>query len=152
MQPWYAKNALGLLEAREQGLKPEGWVIVAMVAGQFDSPTLYVRDDMPVARLDWRMVVALPVVVVAGPTVSLDRIVQVVHDIALAKPMELRLHFSIPRGEYHEIDVGSGIHIPSTAGLQAIHTFQWCPVTLHGTPVEYRLKAALRRHQPERWL
>lgn len=152
MQPWYAKNARALLEARQNGMKPEGWVTVAMAGGQFAAPTLYVHDDMPADRLDWRMLAGLQVLIETGPTVPVDRIERVARDIAKAKPADLRLRFTTQAGACHELDLGSGIHVPALMGLPAIHTFQWRPITLSGSPVEYRLKAALRRHQPDGWL
>lgn len=148
MRPWYAANARALLDSRQQGMKPEGWVTVAMAGGQFAAPTLYVHDDMPADRLDWRMLAGLLVVVEAGPSVPPDRIERVVRGIAQAKPEELRLHFATPDGDLHQVDVGTGVHHPAIAHVPACHDFHWCPISLRGSKGERALVQALVRHQP----
>lgn len=148
MRPWYASNARALLESRQIGMRPEGYVTVAMVSGQFDAPTLYVRDDMPLERMDWRMLAGLPVVVEASPAVALDRIVRVCRDIAKVQPEDLRLHFATPDGDLHQLQIGVGTHLPAVADVPALHAFLWTPFTLRGTGVEHRLKGALSRHAP----
>ena len=148
MRPWYAINARALLESRQQGLKPEGWVTVSLVGGQFDALTLYVRADMPIDRLDWRMLADLRVVVEASPAAEPGLIRQVVQAIAAAKPEELRLNFATPDGDLHQIDVGTGVHHPAAGDMPACHDFHWAPIALRGSAGERALCRALRRHQP----
>ena len=148
MRPWYASNARTLLEARQQGMKPQGWVTVTLVGGQHDQPTLYVRDDMPADRMNWQMLAGLHVVVVAGPSASPERIERVVRDIAAVKPEELRLHFVTPDGDLHQVDVGTGVHHPAVGDMPACHDFHWAPIALRGTRGERALVRALLRHQP----
>jgi hypothetical protein len=147
MRPWYAINARALLESRQQGLKPEGWVTVSLVGGQFDALTLYLRADMPIDRLDWRMLADLRVAVEASPAADPGLILQVVHAIAAAKPEELRLHFATPNGELHQVDVGTGVHHPAVGDMPACHDFHWAPIALRGSAGELALCRALRRHQ-----
>lgn len=147
-KPWYAVNARALLETRRQGMKPEGWVTVALAGGQFDGTTLYVHDDMPLDRLDWRMLAGLQVVVEAAPVVTVDRIERVVRGIAAVKPEELRLHFATPDGDLHQIDVGTGVHHAAVGDLPACHDFHWAPIALRGTRGERALVRALLQHQP----
>ncbi|MBX3610371.1 MAG: hypothetical protein KF871_10805 [Hydrogenophaga sp.] len=148
MRPWYAANARALLESRQQGMRPDGYVTVSMVGGQFDGPTLYVHDDMPLERMDWRMLAGLLVVVEAGAAVSLERLLRVVRDIAEVMPEDLRLHFQTPDGEAHQVEVGCGWHTPAIEDIPAFHAFMWHPFTLRGSPVEHGLRDALRRSRP----
>lgn len=148
-RPWYASNARELLESRQQGMKPEGWVTVALGGGKFASPMLSVRSDMPAERLDWQMLAGLKVQVEATPRVPVERIEAIVHGIAGAKPAELRLHFSTPDGDTHQIDVGSGVHLPPVADVPAVHNFFWAPLSLRGTNGERALVRSLLRHQPK---
>lgn len=148
MRPWYAANARALLESRQQGMKPEGWVTVSLVGGQHPAPTLYVRDDMPADRLDWRMLAGLLVVVESGPRAPFERLQRVVRAIAAVKPEELRLHFATPDGDLHQVDVGTGVHLPAVGDMPACHDFHWAPIALRGSKGERALVRALIRHQP----
>lgn len=141
MSHWYATNARGLLQTRQQGLKPERPVHVSLMGPVFDELTLYVRDDAPVDRMDWRMLVNVEVVVLAESGVPFDRIVAVLKGIARAQPAELQLCW-LHGGEWHLIDCGSGTH------LRDLHTFLWQPINLGGTAMGYGLKAALHKAQP----
>lgn len=151
-RPWYAANARDLLQARQQGMKPDGYVTVSLIGGEFDGPTLYVHDDMPVDRLDWRMLAGLLVVIEAGSGVDLERLLRVVRDIAAVMPEDLRLHFQTPDGDVHEVEVGCGWHTPAIADIPAFHAFMWNPFAMRGTRVERGLKDALRRQTPAGFL
>jgi hypothetical protein len=66
MKPWYAINARRLLEDRQRASCPSipcPWSL----ATRRNPGCLYVKPDMPVERLDWRMLVNLPVWIWAAP-------------------------------------------------------------------------------------
>jgi hypothetical protein len=148
-RPWYATNARDLLQARQQGFAPAGPVVVSMVGGDFADVaerTLHVRDDMPIERLDWRMLVDLQVWLWANAGVALDRLMQVVDGIARARPRGFALQFE-HGGQAHGIDFGVGVHVPAVLNLPAVHEFLWAPTTINGTRLEQQLRrAALARH------
>lgn len=162
MKPWYATNARDLLETRQQGLMPDGPVVVSMIGGEFDevaASTLYLRPDMPLERMDWRMLVNLEVWLWASDKVPLPRVLQALDGIARARPWRLCLRFDHPyhfdaadgtryHFDTHDVDVGQGFHLPQVVDLPPVHEFLWAPTTLQGTPLEYRLRsAALQVHQ-----
>lgn len=138
MRPWYATNARDLLETRRQGFKPDRPVHVSLMGPVFDELTLYVHDDMPLDRMDWRMLVNVEVVVLAQSSVPFDRITSVLKGIAKAQPSELQLCW-LHRDEWHLIDCGSGVHMAD------LHDFLWEPINLGATAMGYRLKAALHK-------
>lgn len=141
-RPWYAQNARYLLENRQQGIVPDGPIVVSLVGGEFDQLALFVRPDMPVDRIDWRMLVNLPVWVWVNARAPLQWVLNTVHHIAAARPKELILRFE--QGEtIHDIDVGYGHHMPPIADICASHYFQWTPINVGGTALGYRLKKAL---------
>lgn len=141
-RPWFATNARDLLETRRQGFRPDGPVHVSFMGPVADAVTLFVHDDMPVERMDWRMLVNVEVVVLAQSGVPFERIVTVLKAISDAKPSELQLCF-LHRDEWHLIDCGSGAHIQAVADVPALHDFRWQPINLGGTALGYRLKAAI---------
>ena len=150
-RPWFASNARTLLEARQNGMSPDGVVTVSMMGSVSGGLTLFVRDDMPTDRLDWRMLVNLPVVVWANSQMPFDRVDAVVHGIAKVRPSDLQLCF-VHDEQTHLIDCGSGWHRPPVADIPAAHEFQWNPINLGGTALGYRLKAALKKNHPGAWL
>lgn len=146
--PWYAKNARNLLDLRRAGMKPEGPVNVSLI-GPLDSNglTLFVGENMPVERLDWRMLVNLDVIVWADSSVPFERVSGVVLAIAkTARPAELQLCFH-HREHWHLIDCGSGLHLPKVAETPAHHSFFWQPINAGSTPVGTRLVAAISKTQ-----
>lgn len=155
--PWYASNARELLDMRRQGLKPEHPVNVSLMGQVPDAGlTLYVREGMPVDRLEWRMLVNLPVVVWADSGEPFDRIMATVWAIAKARPHGLQLCF-LHSDSWHLIDCGSGLHIPAVKlehqpekpAADPLHTFFWHPLNAGCTPFGYRLKAAMTKtHKP----
>jgi hypothetical protein len=154
-RPWYATNARDLLETRRQGFRPERPVHVSLMGPVFDELTLYVHDDMPLDRLDWRMLVNVEVVVLAQSSVAFDRIVTVLKGIAKAQPSEMQLCW-LHRDEWHLIDCGTGTHsprmtfdaLPDVDPVEALHDFFWRPINLGATATGYRLKAALHKSIP----
>lgn len=144
MRPWYAINAMNLLETRRHGMQPEGPVMVEMGQGTHEGTALYVKPDMPAERMDWRMLVNLQVWLWADPSVPLDRLLRAVRDIAASRPAHLLLRFAEPAGT-HDIEVGSGTHRPAVLGLPAEHSFTWCPINLTGSTVGSGLRRALVR-------
>jgi len=147
IRPWYAQNARQLLENRQHGMTPDGPVVVSLVAGEFDHPALFVHADMPHDRLDWRMLVNLTVWVWASSKAPLQQVLDTVYRIATAKPKELILRFE-HADIVHDIEVGYGHHLPSVAGVSAVHQFQWSPINVGGTSLGYRLKKALLSKKP----
>lgn len=147
-RPWYATNARDLLEARRQGMVPAGPVVVSLIGGSFDrvaAATLYVRDDMPLDRLDWRMLVNLEVWLWADSSTPLDRLLQLLDALAHARPRRLCLRFDHEQ-QTHDVDLGAGYHTPAVRDLPAVHEFHWEPFALNWTPIEQRLqRAALSR-------
>src|ERR1035437_6484283 len=107
---FYAQNARQLLESRQNGLIPAGPVVVSLVGGNFTETALFVRDDMPLNRLDWRMLVDLDVWVWATKKVALASVIAVTHAVAKAKPKTLFLRFEDTQKHVHDVDVGSGRH------------------------------------------
>ena len=88
-RPWYATNARDLLEHRRRNLKPVEPVIVSLVGGDFRDvaeTVLYARRDMPVDRMDWRMLVDLDVWLWAGTGAAMDWISETAWRIAQARP------------------------------------------------------------------
>lgn len=149
-RPWYATGARQLLEARQQGLAPQGVVVVSLVPQPFDGMTaLYVRDDMPVQRLDWRMLVDLDVWVWTTKAVPLATVLGVTHAVARARPKTLFLRFE-EADRVHDIDVGSGWHHGAVGDIPAHHEFRWWPQRTVSTTLATRLQQALCRQQPAR--
>jgi len=148
MKPWYAHNARDLLETRRQGMQPEGPVHVAMDGGAFEGTALYLRPDMPLERMDWRMLVNLDVCLRASPNVPLNRVIETASRIAHARPRALRLHFD-DGAELHEVDVGFAIHRERVMEFPAIHEFFWYPVDLSWTSVGHEIQKSLKnKHRP----
>lgn len=162
MSPWYAVNARDLLETRRQGGLPPGPVVVSAIGGSFGNvaaATLYVHADMPVDRLDWRMLVNLEALVWGDKSVPLARLLQLLDGIARVRPRRLCLRFDqhwswvSPGGreyeaETHDVDIGAGYHVLALRDLPEVHEFYWDPFPLNFTPVEARLcQAARSLHQ-----
>lgn len=149
---WYATNARDLLATREQGLAPDGRVVVSLVGGQFAdvaAVTLHARADAPVDRMDWRMLVNLEVWLWAGPSAALEWLLQTTSRIAHARPHKLVLRFE-SKGALHDVDVGTGLHTPAMRELPPLHTFLWLPTDLSDTPISAKLRRALLAKH-ERW-
>lgn len=163
MTPWYAVNARDLLEARRHGALPAGPVVVSAIGGDFGrvaSATLYVHEDMPADRMDWRMLVNLEAWVWADRTVPLVRLLQLLDGVARARPRRLCLRFDQPWSwvspagrefvaDVHDVDIGEGYHVLAVRDLPDMHEFHWCPFPLNFTPVESRLCQAARGLHPE---
>jgi len=159
MTAWYAINARQLLDARRQGMTPAGQVVVSLVGGDFPGCTaLYLRPDMPADRLDWRMLVNLPVWVWANGRAPLDWLVTTTARIAQARPRELLVRFEQPREvlwtladkqhteviETHDVEVGTGEHRAAIADIPGTHEFTWAPIRLSPTNIAAGLQNALR--------
>lgn len=163
MKHWYATNARDLLDARRHGQKPAGPVVVSHIGGSFGSlcaATLYVHEDMPAPRMDWRMLVNLEVWFWADDTVPLERVLQLLDGIAHARPSRLTLRFDhqwswvSPEGQEfdhptHDVDIGSGHHIAAIRDLPEVHEFCWDPLPLNHTPIERRLADAAAAAHPK---
>lgn len=151
-KPWYADKARELLKARQQGMKPKGRVVVSLVGGDFSdvaSATLHARPDMPTDRLDWQMLVNLEVWLWAGPDAALGWLLATASRIAHARPRDLLLRFE-DGDSIHDVEVGSGFHLPSVLDLPAQHFFDWVPINCTGSVVGAKLRRALiAKH--ERW-
>lgn len=152
-RPWFAVNARQLLEARTHGMVPESQVNVSLI-GQPKSAdlTLIVHKDMPVDRLDWRMLVNLNVMVLADTGTPFNRVEAVLKGIAECRPAWL--HFALLAGdEYHVVDCGSGWHVPPFEGFKGHHEFFWLPIALSTSPIAKRAKQALHKSiQPGTYL
>lgn len=147
MNPWYATNARTLLETRQQGLKPEGPVVVALVPVDYSGTMLQVRPDMPTDRMDWRMLANLDVWVCASAKAALEQVMATTWRIAQARPNTLILRFQ--HDDYiHEIDCGSGCHHPKVADMAPVHEFWWTPINVGGTSVGRRINRALLQAHP----
>lgn len=151
MRPWYATNARDLLETRRQGLKPDGPVVVSLIGGYVDgaATTLHVHQDMPVERMDWRMLVNLDVWLHAGPAAALEWVLETASRIALARPSDLVLRFQEDK-LLHDARIGTGLHTLAIRDLPAHHSFTWCPLNASLSPVAERLCWALLARHP-RW-
>lgn len=148
MKPWYAQGARRLLEARERGLMPDGAVIVSMVDRDIPD-ALVVNKDMPVDRLNWRMLVNLDVHVVANRSADLGWLLETVSRIAHCRPQSLCIRFD-DGDELHDVEVGEALHLQSIGGLPAVHSFDWVPINCSGTQTGARLRKALIQKHP-RW-
>ena len=147
-KPWYASSARTLLANRREGFTPDSPINVSLMGGEFDDIALFVRPDMPVEMLDWRMLVNLDVHLWANPTVAIGKVLATASRIAHARPKELVLRFE-QANHIHDIEVGSATHRPAIADIPAEHTFTWMPINLGGTPLGKRLRDALRTaHKP----
>jgi hypothetical protein len=149
-RPWFAVNGPALLETRRQGMCPTGPVVVSLIGGRYDVSALYVHDDMPLERMDWQMLVNLHVHVLASPAVPFDRIERVLWDIAHVRPRELLLQFVVGN-DVHEIDCGTGMHLPAVEHIPAARHFHWLPITTTRGPA-MQLKRALVACHPETYL
>lgn len=148
MRPYYAMNARQLLEKRKAGTTPAAPVVVSFFEGFYpNQETLFVADDMPSERMDWRMLVNLSVWVIVDKSVALEKMLETVFRIALAKPKELILRFE-QGDKVHDIEVGYGHHLPAIAGIPAVHEFQWAPINVGGTAMGKRLVKALKLKKP----
>lgn len=159
---WYAVNARDLLETRHQRMKPRGPVIVSTIGGDFGrlaGATLYVHDDMPAERLDWRMLADLEAWLWADDGVAVSRVLTLLDGIARARPRRLCLRFDKPWSwvspggrEYeqntHDVDIGTGFHTLAIRELPDVHEFHWDPFPLNWTPIEHRLAAAATTKHP----
>lgn len=149
LQPWYALNARQLLANREAGMRPAGTVQVTLTTAENPPGALLVRPDMPADRLDWRMLVDLPVWLWSDTTVPLDRLAAIARAIAGRRPSALLLRF-LTGETVHDIEVGYGNHRPAIADIPAEHAFVWVPLNLGGTLIGSRLTRALQ-HVAPRW-
>lgn len=144
MRPYYAGNARQLLELRKSGQTPDKPVVVTFFEGFYPGQeTLFLSDEMPAQRMDWRMLVNLSVWVIVDKTIALETMLETVFRIALARPKELILRFE-QGDKVHDIEVGYGHHLPSVAGIPAVHEFQWAPINVGGTSLGKRLVKALK--------
>lgn len=143
----FAINARQLLDDRKRGVVPTEPVSVVLTGQTERAPAVYVREDMPADRLDWRMLVNLPVWLWAAPEVPLQRVLRVVRSIADVRPKRLTLRFEAA-GAVHDVDVGHGMHQAANAPLRAIHEFTWTPMDLTHTPVGAKLRRALLAELP----
>jgi hypothetical protein len=148
VQPWYAAGGRQLLETRRAGQMPEGPVSVILAGDSIGGGVaLRVHDDTPLERLDWRMLVNLPVWLLATPAVPLERVLRVARDIAAVRPARLTLRFHAGE-QRHDVDVGSGRHIAAFDVFPPHHEFTWHPMDLTYTQVGAQLCRALVRELP----
>lgn len=160
MRPWYAVNARSLLDTRRGGMAPAGPVVVSLIGTvEGAGMTLYVHDEMPAERMDWRMLVNLEVWVWSDPSVALSRLVAVVDAVARARPRRLVLRFNhqfrftwndadrVHDEEIntHDVEVGSGIHREEIRDIPAQHEFLWMPLGVSHTPMSKRLQVELEQ-------
>lgn len=146
-RPWYAANARQLLAAREAGMRPAGVVQVTLTVAENPPGALLVRPDMPADRLDWRMLVGLPVWLWSDASVPLARLTAIARSIAARRPSALLLRF-LTGETVHDIEVGYGNHHPAVADIPPEHAFVWLPLNLAGTGIGARLVRALQRVAP----
>lgn len=147
MKPWLAINARRLLEDRQKGILPGAPVSVVLTDDSQPAPALYVKDDMPIDRLDWRMLVNLEVWLWASPEVPMSRWMRVAKAIAAVRPLRLTLRFEVD-GQVHDVDVGHGLHtdLPESP---AVHEFTWTPMDLSLTPLGAQLRRELASALPK---
>lgn len=145
MRPWYAQGAKALLAARQAGHTQAEPVQVSLCGldGQ-----IRVTADMPTDAMDWRMLVNLPVWVWADSKVPLQRLLASLDRIARCRPAMLILRFE--RDGVHDVEVGTGTHIPAVLDIPADHRFEWVPINLSGTATGAKLRKALIYQNP-RW-
>jgi hypothetical protein len=146
-RPWYARGARKLLEARQGGMVPDGAVLVTL-GDRGVSGSLVVNKDMPLDRLDWRMLVNLDVHVVAGKDWQLGVLLDIVSRVAAARPKSLYIRFD--HDGLHDVEVGTGTHLPAVLDIPAQHNFTWVPINCSGTSTGARLRKALIQKHP-RW-
>lgn len=146
-RPWYAINARRLLEDRQRGLVPQDAVAVVLTDDTIPAPAVYVKADMPLDRLDWRMLVNLQVWLYADAGVALDRVLKVARSIAAIRPGELVLRFNADG--LHDVEVGAACHFPGVADLQPVHQFTWNPINLSCTAIGAKLRRALLAEHPQ---
>lgn len=144
-RPWYARGAKSLLLARQSGLTQDAPVEVSLCSlpGQIE-----VTPDMPTDALDWRMLVDLTVWVWADATVPLKRLLATLDRIARCRPAMLILRFE--SAGVHDVEVGTGLHLPAVLDVPAQHAFEWVPINLTGSAIGTKLRKALIYQNP-RW-
>jgi hypothetical protein len=146
MTAFYAVNARRLLDDRKAGLVPAA--PVSVVLGRQSEPgALYVKPDMPVERLDWRMLVNLQVWLWASPEVALRTLAKVARAIAAVRPARLTVRME-EGGQVHDVDVGHGLHTPAIADAREVHEFTWTPMDLSLTPTGAQLRRVLLAEMP----
>jgi len=143
---WYAVNARDLLEHRKHGELPTNPVSVVVGRGEAPYPALYLHDDMPLERMDWRMLVNLDVWLWAGFSVPLERIKRIAKDIAQVQPSVLILRFADTTGFTHDVELAFSTHQPGYPehGIKPVHDTTWRPLNLTGSTFGTRLCAGLR--------
>ncbi len=148
----YAANSWELLSLRQAGRRPSGPVAVTLDDDGFvpgAALTLYVHDDMPRERMDWRMLVNLDVWLCVSRRDALADIVEVAYRIARCRPADLIVRFE--EGEQlHDVRVGTGLHTPAVFDIPESHSFCWCPLNCSLTALAERLCWALLTKLP-RW-
>lgn len=144
MKPWYAVNARRLLDDRKAGTVPTAPVSVVL-GNQSEPGALYVKPDMPVERLDWRMLVNLPVWLWAVP--DLRRLVKVARAIAAVRPLRLTIRIE-QDGQLHDVDVGHGLHTPAIGTNPPVHEFTWTPMDLSLTQTGAQMRRVLLAEMP----
>lgn len=144
-RPWYAIGAKPLLLARQSGLTQDAPVEVSLCSkpGQIE-----VTPDMPTDALDWRMLVDLTVWVWADATVPLKRLLATLDRIARCRPSMLILRFE--SAGVHDVEIGTGLHLPAVLDVPAQHAFEWVPINLTGSAIGTKLRKALIYQNP-RW-
>ena len=151
MKPWYAKNARWLLEIRQKGMVPSSPVVVSMVGGEFTETAIFVHDDMPIERLDWRMLVNLDVWIWATRKAILKSVLDVTFAVAKCRPKTLFLRFEDDFGQIHDVDVGSGWHHDGIPGaVPPNHEFLWWPQRTCISSIGTHLQRALCSKHPQR--
>lgn len=147
MKPWYAVGARQLLEERQRKLMPGGPVAVVLTGNTELGRAIYVKADMPLERLDWRMLVDLQVHLIASAAVPLRSLLRVARDIAGARPKRLTVRFDAD-GASHDVDVGHGLHQAPIDDIPPIHAFTWTPMDLTLTETGAKLRRALLGELP----
>ena len=82
----------------------------------------------------------------ADATVPLKRLLATLDRIARCRPSMLILRFE--RDGVHDVEVGTGLHLPSVLDVPAQHAFEWVPINLTGSAIGARLRKAFIYQNP----
>jgi hypothetical protein len=152
VKPWYATNARDLLETRQQGKRPAGAVVVSLVGGGFVDVA---RQPRCTCSRTCRWTAGLADagqprgVAVGRPCgAALDWMLATASRIAQARPSRSDAALRGRRGEVHDVEVGTAIHLPRFAAFRQ-HGFTG-PDQLRGTQWGAKLRHALIATHP-RW-
>jgi hypothetical protein len=146
---WFATNARNLLESRRNGYVPSGPVVVSMIGGEYPeaADTLYLREDMPLERMDWRMLVDVEVHLWANRKCRWAACSRLSRQSRAPGPRGLSCA-SEPTAASCTTSKSATASTCARSRHPREHRFTWCPINLTGSGVGAKLRRALLAQHP----